>query len=76
MTGSSIASADIDLDAEKKQEETRQVELSRKDEEQAPYYVPEDGVQEAPRVTMKTWFVVLVSASFLVESNSFKLTKL
>jgi hypothetical protein len=60
MTGS-IESVDVDLDAEKNHEETRQIEFNEKDEEQAPYYVPQDGDQEAPRVTLKTWFVVLVS---------------
>jgi hypothetical protein len=72
MTGSSIGSADIDLDAEKKREGTHQVELRSKDEEQAPYYAPRDGAEEAPRVTMKTWFVVLVRTSNLFQSNATK----
>jgi hypothetical protein len=63
----SIHSVDIDLDAEKKQNETRQIECKDKDEEQAPYYAHRDGEEVAPRVTLKTWFVVLVSLSIIFE---------
>jgi hypothetical protein len=58
MTGSTVSVESV-IDAEKHHDQTHQTELAHKSDVETPYYADRDGGVE-PRVTLKTWFVVLV----------------